>query len=261
MRRIVEVAPGRTGVRAGSLRSRINAHRPHLSHVDHQATVIRSEPRPAMPTAPHRQIQPILTGEPNRRHNVAHLLRPQHRKRAPVKHAVMHGPRRVVALILSHYHAPAHLLAEASNSLSNTVFHRDICHCGPPALDDYEPAILPLRCRCVKRTRPCRSSAIKKWLSGSPPSLHDGWATDGWETYSLASDRTKAFSARSCAKGGTGQVVSTRPSWCLVDQARFHSYDLAMSEPTEAADNVEQIVAGVWHWSIHNSNIGGNVSA
>src|SRR6476469_608624 len=73
----------------------------------------------------------------------------------------MHGPRRVVALILSHYHAPAHLLAETSNSLSNTVFHRDICHCGPPALDDDEPAILPLRCRCVKRARPCRSSATK----------------------------------------------------------------------------------------------------
>ena len=46
-----------------------------------------------------------------------------------------------------------------------------------------------------------------------------------------------------------------------MDQARFHSYDLAMSEPAEAADNVEQIVPGVWHWSIHNSNIGGNVSA
>ena len=44
-----------------------------------------------------------------------------------------------------------------------------------------------------------------------------------------------------------------------MDQAR--GYDLAMSEPAEAADNVEQIVPGVWHWSIHNSNIGGNVSA
>ncbi len=38
-------------------------------------------------------------------------------------------------------------------------------------------------------------------------------------------------------------------------------YDLAMSEPPEAADNVEQVAPGVWHWSIHNSNIGGNVSA
>jgi len=34
-----------------------------------------------------------------------------------------------------------------------------------------------------------------------------------------------------------------------------------MSEPPEAADNVEQIAPGVWHWTIHNSNIGGNISA
>src|SRR6478672_3410368 len=41
----------------------------------------------------------------------------------------------------------------------------------------------------------------------------------------------------------------------------FTGYDLAMSEPLEAADNVEQIAPGVWHWSIQNSNIGGNTSA
>jgi hypothetical protein len=34
-----------------------------------------------------------------------------------------------------------------------------------------------------------------------------------------------------------------------------------MSEPPEAADNVDQVAPGVWHWSIHNSNIGGNISA
>jgi metallo-beta-lactamase superfamily protein len=34
-----------------------------------------------------------------------------------------------------------------------------------------------------------------------------------------------------------------------------------MSEPPEAADAIEQIAPGVWHWSIHNSNIGGNLSA
>ncbi|HET6849919.1 MAG TPA: hypothetical protein VFH74_13730 [Gaiellales bacterium] len=34
-----------------------------------------------------------------------------------------------------------------------------------------------------------------------------------------------------------------------------------MSEPPEAATTVEQIAPGVWHWSIRNSNIGGNVSA
>jgi hypothetical protein len=41
----------------------------------------------------------------------------------------------------------------------------------------------------------------------------------------------------------------------------FSGYDLAVSEPPEAAENVEQIAPGVWHWSIHNSNIGGNLSA
>jgi hypothetical protein len=34
-----------------------------------------------------------------------------------------------------------------------------------------------------------------------------------------------------------------------------------VSEPPEGADNVEQIAPGVWHWSIQNSNIGGNTSA
>jgi Metallo-beta-lactamase superfamily len=34
-----------------------------------------------------------------------------------------------------------------------------------------------------------------------------------------------------------------------------------MSEPPEAADTVEQVAPGVWHWSIHNSHIGGNLSA
>ena len=38
-------------------------------------------------------------------------------------------------------------------------------------------------------------------------------------------------------------------------------YDLAVSEPPEAADNVAEVAPGVWHWSIHNSNIGGNISA
>lgn len=46
-----------------------------------------------------------------------------------------------------------------------------------------------------------------------------------------------------------------------MDHTLVHVYDLGMSEPAEAADNVEQIVPGVWHWSIHNSSIGGNISA
>jgi len=46
-----------------------------------------------------------------------------------------------------------------------------------------------------------------------------------------------------------------------VDHTLVHVYDLGMSEPAEAADNVVQIVPGVWHWSIHNSSIGGNISA
>ena len=34
-----------------------------------------------------------------------------------------------------------------------------------------------------------------------------------------------------------------------------------MSEPREIADSVEQVVAGVWHWRIHNSSIGGATSS
>ncbi len=34
-----------------------------------------------------------------------------------------------------------------------------------------------------------------------------------------------------------------------------------MSEPREIADRVEQVVAGVWHWRIHNSSIGGATSS
>ncbi|MDP9261451.1 MAG: MBL fold metallo-hydrolase [Actinomycetota bacterium] len=34
-----------------------------------------------------------------------------------------------------------------------------------------------------------------------------------------------------------------------------------MSEPGEIADAVEEVVDGVWHWRIHNANIGGSISS
>lgn len=34
-----------------------------------------------------------------------------------------------------------------------------------------------------------------------------------------------------------------------------------MSEPREMAEEVEQVVDGLYHWRIHNSSIGGNVSS
>ena len=34
-----------------------------------------------------------------------------------------------------------------------------------------------------------------------------------------------------------------------------------MSEPHEVAEQVEEVVPGVWHWRIYNSNIGGAVSS
>jgi len=34
-----------------------------------------------------------------------------------------------------------------------------------------------------------------------------------------------------------------------------------VSEPREIADHVEHVVAGVWHWRIHNARIGGAISS
>ena len=34
-----------------------------------------------------------------------------------------------------------------------------------------------------------------------------------------------------------------------------------MTEPSEIADEVEEVVEGVWHWRIHNANIGGTISS
>ena len=34
-----------------------------------------------------------------------------------------------------------------------------------------------------------------------------------------------------------------------------------MTEPREIAESVEQVVDGVWHWWIHNANIGGGISS
>ena len=34
-----------------------------------------------------------------------------------------------------------------------------------------------------------------------------------------------------------------------------------MTEPQEIADSVEEVTDGVWHWRIHNANIGGSVSS
>ena len=34
-----------------------------------------------------------------------------------------------------------------------------------------------------------------------------------------------------------------------------------MTEPSEIADHVEEVADGVWHWRIHNANIGGAISS
>jgi hypothetical protein len=34
-----------------------------------------------------------------------------------------------------------------------------------------------------------------------------------------------------------------------------------MTEPREVAERVERVADGVWHWRIHNTNIGGEISA
>jgi glyoxylase-like metal-dependent hydrolase (beta-lactamase superfamily II) len=34
-----------------------------------------------------------------------------------------------------------------------------------------------------------------------------------------------------------------------------------MSEPREIAEGIEEVVEGVWHWRIHNANIGGGMSS
>jgi glyoxylase-like metal-dependent hydrolase (beta-lactamase superfamily II) len=34
-----------------------------------------------------------------------------------------------------------------------------------------------------------------------------------------------------------------------------------VTEPPEIADRVEEVCAGVWHWRVHNRNIGGGVSS
>jgi len=34
-----------------------------------------------------------------------------------------------------------------------------------------------------------------------------------------------------------------------------------VTEPSEIADSVEEVVEGVWHWRIRNANIGGAISS
>jgi hypothetical protein len=34
-----------------------------------------------------------------------------------------------------------------------------------------------------------------------------------------------------------------------------------MTEPREVAEHVERVTDGVWHWRIHNANIGGEISS
>src|SRR5665811_2625388 len=42
---------------------------------------------------------------------------------------------------------------------------------------------------------------------------------------------------------------------------RERAGDPAMTEPKEIADHLEQVEDGLFHWRIHNSGIGGNVSS
>ena len=55
VRRVVEVAPGRSGIGMSRLAPRIHAHRAHLRHVDDQAPVVRPESGSTVPAAAHRQ--------------------------------------------------------------------------------------------------------------------------------------------------------------------------------------------------------------
>src|SRR4051794_21200402 len=68
--------------------------------------------------------------------------------------------------------------------------------------------------------------------------------------------------ARSICAASRPARSSTSPSSAIRSSAPpLPGYDHGMSEPPESAPRAEQIAPGLWHWSVNNSNIGGNVSA
>jgi hypothetical protein len=64
-----------------------------------------------VPAAANGKVQSVVLSEVDARDYVSYLLGAKHGQRTLVKHAVMHGARLVVPLVISSYHAASYLLA------------------------------------------------------------------------------------------------------------------------------------------------------
>ena len=74
--------------------------------------------------------------------------------------------------------------------------------------------------------------------------------------------RTLVAQVRTTLEGGRAGATSAAPTWLLPDErAPTRAGAARVSEPHEVADGYEQVVAGIYHWRIHNSSIGGATSS
>ena len=130
MRRVVEIAPRGSRPGARGLAPRVNTHRAHRCHVDDQSAVVGAESGCAMPAIPNGEVQSVVPSEVDAGDDVSYLLGAEHGQRTLVKHAVMHGARLVVTLVISSYHAASYLLAQVPDVDSRyRPLARSACHC------------------------------------------------------------------------------------------------------------------------------------
>ncbi len=127
---MVEITPGGAGIGARGLAHRINTYRAHRCHVDDQAIVVGAESGCAVPAVANGEVQSVVLSEVDRGDDVSYLLGAKHGQRTLVKHAVVHGARLVVTLVISSYHAASYLLAQVLDVDSRyRPLDLSVCHC------------------------------------------------------------------------------------------------------------------------------------
>ena len=88
LRGLVQLAQQHAGLHPGHAGGGVDADPLHQAQVHHQPVVAHRQPREAVAAAAHRDGQPGLPREPQRRHHVVGPGAARHQRRAPVDRAV-----------------------------------------------------------------------------------------------------------------------------------------------------------------------------
>jgi hypothetical protein len=131
----VEVTPGGAALGPRPLARRVDPDAAHAREVDDHAVVDRAEPRDAVGAAADGQIEVVLTGEVDRRDDVARVRRPDHGSRPAVDHRVVDLAGVLVARVVRGEHLTSQLLTQVRHRYAAHVSSSPRCRlCSPRAV-------------------------------------------------------------------------------------------------------------------------------